>query len=115
MECPECPTLLAPVHLGAMEIDQCSTCHGIWFDEGELEKLMNHEILSRLLPAGAAPAAGKRGVRRPCPRCADEKMEEVEVQGAAGLFIDICPTCKGYWLDGGELHALRQRLRPSSR
>jgi len=34
-----------------------------------------------------------------CPLC-DERMREVE---RYGVTIDICPSCKGVWLDLGEL------------
>lgn len=34
-----------------------------------------------------------------CPLC-DERMREVE---RYGVTIDICPSCKGVWLDRGEL------------
>ena len=34
-----------------------------------------------------------------CPVC-DERMREVEKQG---VQVDICPACKGVWLDRGEL------------
>jgi Zn-finger nucleic acid-binding protein len=34
-----------------------------------------------------------------CPVC-DERQREVEEYGVA---VDICPSCKGVWLDRGEL------------
>jgi uncharacterized protein len=34
-----------------------------------------------------------------CPVC-DERLREVEKYGVA---VDICPSCKGVWLDRGEL------------
>lgn len=37
-----------------------------------------------------------------CPVC-DERMKEVE---RSGVMIDICPGCKGIWLDRGELDKL---------
>ena len=37
-----------------------------------------------------------------CPVC-DERMKEVE---RLGVSIDICPGCKGMWLDRGELEKL---------
>jgi uncharacterized protein len=37
-----------------------------------------------------------------CPVC-DERMKEVE---RLGVSIDICPGCKGVWLDRGELDKL---------
>jgi len=37
-----------------------------------------------------------------CPLC-DVKMKEVERRG---VMIDVCPDCKGIWLDKGELDRL---------
>lgn len=37
-----------------------------------------------------------------CPVC-DDRMKEIE---RSGVTIDICPSCKGVWLDRGELDKL---------
>lgn len=37
-----------------------------------------------------------------CPVC-DEKLREVEKYGVS---VDICPGCKGVWLDRGELEKI---------
>lgn len=37
-----------------------------------------------------------------CPVC-DDRMKEVE---RLGVSIDICPGCKGVWLDRGELEKI---------
>jgi uncharacterized protein len=34
-----------------------------------------------------------------CPVC-DDKLREIEKYG---VMVDICPSCKGVWLDRGEL------------
>ncbi|XEC93064.1 zf-TFIIB domain-containing protein [Paenibacillus tarimensis] len=38
-----------------------------------------------------------------CPICDDVRMREVEKDG---VLIDVCPDCKGVWLDRGELDKL---------
>jgi Zn-finger nucleic acid-binding protein len=43
-----------------------------------------------------------------CPVCEDSKMREVDRDG---ILIDICPTCKGVWLDRGELDKLVSGVR----
>jgi len=43
-----------------------------------------------------------------CPICNDVRMREVEKDG---VHIDICPECKGVWLDRGELDKLMQGVR----
>jgi Zn-finger nucleic acid-binding protein len=37
-----------------------------------------------------------------CPVC-DEKLREIEKYG---VMVDICPSCKGVWLDRGELEKI---------
>lgn len=58
-----------------------------------------------------------------CPRCETRVLEERERDG---IMIDGCPSCRGVWLDRGELEKLMARetarfeeeqllWRPSSR
>lgn len=41
-----------------------------------------------------------------CPSC-EHALRQMEI---AGLTLDRCPQCGGYWLDDGELSALARRL-----
>ncbi|GGD56048.1 TFIIB-type zinc ribbon-containing protein [Paenibacillus nasutitermitis] len=43
-----------------------------------------------------------------CPVCEDVRMREVE---KSGVTIDVCPECKGVWLDRGELDKLTSGFR----
>lgn len=43
-----------------------------------------------------------------CPVCEDSRMREVEKDG---ILIDVCPSCKGVWLDRGELDKLMAGVR----
>ncbi|EST10486.1 zf-TFIIB domain-containing protein [Sporolactobacillus laevolacticus] len=43
-----------------------------------------------------------------CPVCEDVRMKEVERDG---VLIDICPSCKGVWLDRGELDKISSRVK----
>ncbi|WP_309119079.1 zf-TFIIB domain-containing protein [Paenibacillus sp.] len=43
-----------------------------------------------------------------CPVCNDVRMREVEKNG---VHIDVCPDCKGVWLDRGELDKLMLGVR----
>lgn len=43
-----------------------------------------------------------------CPICEDVRMKEVEKNG---ILIDVCPSCKGVWLDRGELEKLMEDVR----
>lgn len=38
-----------------------------------------------------------------CPRC---DARELRPRAVSGIEIDVCPHCRGTWLDPGELEAL---------
>lgn len=42
-----------------------------------------------------------------CPRCADELREVPK----SGVLIDVCPRCRGVWLDRGELEKIMVTAR----
>ncbi|MET0910894.1 MAG: zf-TFIIB domain-containing protein [Ilumatobacteraceae bacterium] len=41
-----------------------------------------------------------------CPTCTDERLVLAE---RSGIEIDYCPSCRGVWLDRGELDKLIER------
>jgi Zn-finger nucleic acid-binding protein len=41
-----------------------------------------------------------------CPRCNNATLDE---QNRDGIVIDVCPQCRGLWLDRGELERLIAR------
>ncbi|NBX22278.1 MAG: hypothetical protein EBR58_13320, partial [Betaproteobacteria bacterium] len=41
-----------------------------------------------------------------CPHCTDSTLVMTERQG---VEIDYCPTCRGIWLDRGELDKLLEK------
>jgi Zn-finger nucleic acid-binding protein len=43
-----------------------------------------------------------------CPVCDNVRMREVSKNN---IEIDVCPSCKGVWLDRGELEKLTQGLQ----
>ncbi|OPA81166.1 hypothetical protein BVG16_02190 [Paenibacillus selenitireducens] len=43
-----------------------------------------------------------------CPVCNDMRMREIQKDG---ILIDVCPQCKGVWLDRGELEKLMSGVR----
>ena len=40
-----------------------------------------------------------------CPCC----KKEMEIRDRHGVEIDLCPSCRGVWLDKGELDRLLER------
>ena len=45
-----------------------------------------------------------------CPVCTDVPLALAERRG---IEIDYCPTCRGVWLDRGELDKLIERAEPA--
>jgi Zn-finger nucleic acid-binding protein len=44
-----------------------------------------------------------------CPTCPDDRLVMTE---RSGIEIDYCPTCRGVWLDRGELDKIIERSVP---
>jgi Zn-finger nucleic acid-binding protein len=42
-----------------------------------------------------------------CPRCKEDLHETPK----SGVLIDVCPRCRGVWLDRGELEKIMGRAR----
>ncbi len=43
-----------------------------------------------------------------CPLCVDQVLDE---RFSHGIEVDVCPNCKGVWLDRGELERLAMQGR----
>jgi hypothetical protein len=86
----------------------------MWLDCQELEQIQgtfehDHADQLKQLPDLVGKAYAMALARsRPeihCPRC-DRAMERREHGGCSQILIDVCPQCRGIWLDKGELEAL---------
>jgi len=109
MQCPKCENreLLAAT-VREIELDRCPRCRGIWFDAKELATLLATEAneLEPLSSGGTDPSVNARAGR--CPRD-QSRMIRVCSARKRTVVLETCPTCGGFWLDGGELAEL---LRP---
>lgn len=105
LPCPACSNNLTEVRHGNVLLDECPVCQGIWLDKGELEALADktHELPARLLKPRSKTALRVRPEgTRPCPRCS----RLLQGQLVRGVRLDLCPDCRGLWLDQGELNQL---------
>ena len=110
--CPRCETAMQHMTInergGKIEVDQCSTCNGIWFDKGELtelEKVVEPVFMEfRKIPKEYDQLTGLW-----CPSCTPQQMMDKERHDRdEKVIIDKCPRCEGVWLDGGELEAIQK-------
>ncbi len=108
---------------GALTLDHCARCGGMWFELGEVQRLRSErpESLWAQIPAREerhraqchtcrafvdrdAPKCGACGAktRLNCPAC-DTRMLQVS---QSSLTLDVCKRCKGVWFDHHELEAI---------
>lgn len=103
MKCPKCDQQMQAHTYAGTEVDKCPNCEGIFFDKGELDKLV----------AGKAEGADHGDYSEmsnikdmqlgTCPRC---ELEMRPVLGPNNMRIDRCEKCDAVFLDQGELAEL---------
>jgi hypothetical protein len=117
MICPVCKKDALIVEYNRIELDYCPGCGGVWFDSGELERLMeaarlgNHR--SYLSDVAGAPEAASSEKKRRCPICR-HKMKKTYIDEDKKILVDICHVGDGIWFDGGEVSNLVKELAAKS-
>lgn len=106
--CPACGNNMArsKCDVSGLEIDSCYICQGIWFDRDELRRFFSSEVLSRKFTLNQFKVKVKEETllpERKCPRCEGELLEEIQLND---LSVDECKSCRGIWLDSGEINRL---------
>jgi len=86
---------------GRFDLDVCPTCQGAWFDRGEITKASKDPEVERLILEYAGGASTLL-----CPR--DGRAMARRPVGEASL--DVCPGCKGVWMDAGEMETAVRTL-----
>jgi Zn-finger nucleic acid-binding protein len=112
MRCPACGVAMAARSFGPVDVDFCELgCGGLWFDWAELAKVDEpHEGFGEALDAALArPPRKPRSAPLRCARC-DVPMREHLYRNLPRILIDECYGCRGFFLDPGELRAIRETL-----
>ena len=105
MTCPKCASPMEVVSVGAVDVDQCTACGGLWFD------LLEEEAVKRAGAAAALdarPAAGEEQQHLPavrCPRCRAPLLRMVD-PGQPHIWYESCAHCFGSFFDAGEFRDL---------
>lgn len=113
--CPNCEIQLVTVDVGesgAFFIENCTTCGGLFFDNGELHALLDQKVASAvqinfsgLQALISQPIETSSVIRyRKCPVCR-EIMNREKFGERAGVVINHCHS-HGIWLESGELSRL---------
>ena len=106
MKCPHCPIELESAASRGVDLDRCRRCEGLWFDRDELGKFNRFDSDFPLRPDN--PTQGEFTSLR-CPRCSSFLARFRYVPGGE-LEVERCISCKGVWLDAGEIQTIRKLL-----
>lgn len=98
-ECPSCTAPMNPFQAGHVQLDRCNFCRGLWFDAGELEQVLGRKLVGAMDQSTVTA--------RRCAQC-KVPMRSVEL---GGLQVEVCTSCRGVFLDDGELVALNDGKR----
>ncbi len=109
MKCPQCEDItLESCELGHVQVEQCPSCKGIWFNRDELRQAkdeidpdlawLDFEIWQH--PDHFEPVESPHQ----CPAC-EADMVGVSY-GETNVKIDYCEHCQGTWLDNGEFEKI---------
>jgi PAT family beta-lactamase induction signal transducer AmpG len=103
MRCPKCRSDMDQIVIDGTEVDRCSSCHGLWFDDGELSKLCNKEAAA-VLDIGDIKTGKKHNKieHYRCPRCAGAMNRLVDPE-QTHIWFEQCDACRGSFFDAGEL------------
>ncbi len=105
MDCPVCKNPLIILELNNVEIDHCTSCHGIWLDGGELDILLEGSSEKEKLLSSFKVEYNSHEKPLKCPICR-KKMDKVLCGINEDILIDKCRSHHGVWFDKGELEQL---------
>jgi Zn-finger nucleic acid-binding protein len=109
MNCPKCGSALEKIKIKEIELEKCTVCHGLWFDEGELKKITELQLsenekeeLGWSISETKVNVSPKKEGSHLCPKC-NNPLREINYLYESPVKIDVCEVCNGIWLDFGEL------------
>lgn len=107
MKCPRDNTLLHPENLHNIPVDACEKCGGIFFDAGELERMVK-TYMTEAVQSGKQVAdinnekyqklVSSEYLTWVCPKDSSA-MERIAYANDPGTAIEHCTTCNGWWFD----------------
>ncbi|MEJ2258838.1 MAG: MFS transporter, partial [Woeseiaceae bacterium] len=103
MRCPKCRSDMELITIDGTEVDRCSSCYGLWFDDGELGKLRNKEAAAVLDIGDIKTGKQQNKIEHyRCPRCAGSMNRLVDPE-QTHIWFEQCDACRGLFFDAGEL------------
>jgi uncharacterized protein len=102
IECPKCGHGMDEISYGGgLLIDRCTNCQGLWFDQGETDRLKS-KWMTEALEIGRS-GKGKRWDAVDdisCPRC-EQDMEKATDPDQPHIWYEVCKD-HGMFMDAAE-------------
>ena len=106
MRCPKCRSDMDILEFEGTQVDRCSTCHGLWFDPGELERLRNRKAAAAIDIGDATTGKVHNAIDQyRCPRCGGGMSRLVD-STQRHIWYEACTRCGGSFFDAGEFRDL---------
>ena len=108
MRCPKCRFDMEQIDIEGTIVDRCTSCSGIWFDEGEVEVLSNAQAAT-VIDTGEAVLGKQYNTidQYRCPRCGGHMDKKADPQ-QRHIWYETCVDCNGSFFDAGEFRDLAQ-------
>ena len=123
MHCPKDKIPCDTKQLEDVSIDVCPKCDGVWLEKEEVRKLTRHfsvpkystvdELMDEwdvIVNQGTAPDDFWSEDKLVCSK--DNSQMFKHYFAGSNVGVDQCQVCQGFWLDGGELHAIAKYIGP---
>jgi uncharacterized protein len=106
MNCPKCISPMVKFHFAGIEVDRCTNCQGIFFDEFEKELLQKMKGADAIDVGDAALGKDFNRVDLiDCPRCGSRMIRMVDLE-QHHIWFEHCTVCGGSFFDAGEFRDL---------
>ena len=107
MNCPKCISPMVKVIFADVEVDRCSNCQGLFFDEfkkADLQKMKGADAID----IGDAKVGRQfnKVDRINCPRCSSRMIRMVDLD-QPHIWFEHCTVCGGSFFDAGEFKDLK--------
>jgi len=107
MKCPKCSAAMEAVKADDVQIDRCTQCGSLWFDEFELGDLRAKEGAEKVDAGQAKKSTQQSQVQLNCPKCSAVMLKMVDAQ-QPHIWYETCKICGGSFLDAGEFKDIKQ-------
>lgn len=96
------------VTFAQVEVDRCTSCKGIFFDEFEKEELRKMKGAEEIDVGSSKLGKSFNKIDRiTCPRCSASMIRMVDLE-QPHIWFEHCKVCGGSFFDAGEFRDLKE-------